>query len=241
VAGPPSTGSDPTAALVALAEEVVLDQPAVEDLLTEAARAAAGGVGLSCGITYVARYGVVTVASSDARADAVDEIQYSAGGGPCLEALHTGAVVRVEDQATDTRWGSYPELAMGAGVRSSVSFPLTVDDRPIGALNVYSTRRGPLPADEEAAALLASAQLTGVLQAVRRLAAGVLRDPAQARQLQERHDVDIATGILMARHGCSDTDAREVLAQRAATQKASLWSVAVRIVSDGEADPGPTS
>lgn len=241
MAGPSSTGSDPTAALVFLAEEVVLDQPAVEHLLNEAARTAAGGVGLSCGITYIARYGAVTVASSDARADAVDEIQYSAGGGPCLEALHTGVVVRVEDQATDTRWGSYRELAMAAGVRSSVSFPLTVDDRPIGALNVYSTRRGPLPADQEAAALMASTQLTGVLQAVRRLAAGLLRDPARARQLQERHDVDIATGILMARHGCSDTDARAVLAERAATQNASIWSVAVEIVAGGGADARPAS
>lgn len=180
-----------------LAEEALFGVPAVDEALIDAAQAAAASVELSCGITYVARYGVVTVASSDARANAVDELQYGAGDGPCLEALRNRVVVRVDDLASESRWGEYPALALRAGVRSSLSYPLVLDDRSVGALNVYSTSAAPWPADQEAAAMLASSQVTGILHAVRRLAAGLLRDPETARDFQDRHERDIAIGMQM--------------------------------------------
>jgi GAF domain-containing protein len=220
-----------------LAEEVVLELPAVEHLLLDAARAAAAGVGLSCGITYVARYGVLTVASSDERANAVDEIQYSTDEGPCLEALRTRTVVRVEDQRADTRWRAYRELAVAAGVRSSLSLPLIVDDRAAGALNVYSTQVGPLPADQEAAAMLAASQVTGVLQAVRRLASGLLADPHAARSVQARHELDIAVGILTVQHSCSDTDARTMLTEQAKDRGVSVAQFAAELIAGGSS-PG---
>jgi GAF domain-containing protein len=226
-----TTGAEPSDALLLLAEEVVLDLPAVEQLLLDAARAAAAGVGLSCGITYVARYGVLTVASSDERANGVDEIQYGADEGPCLEALRTRTVVQVEDQVTDTRWGAYRERAVAAGVRSSLSLPLIVDDRAAGALNVYSTQVGPLPADQEAGAMLAASQVTGVLQAVRRLAAGLLRDPDAVRDVQARHQLDIAVGILMAQHGCTDTDARTMLDEQAKARGMSISQLATELIT----------
>ena len=140
------------------------------------------------------------------------------GDGPCREALRTRTVVRVTDLETETRWGSYRDLAIQAGVRSSLSLPLIVDNDAVGALNVYSTQVGPLPADLEAAALLASRQVTGILHAVRHLAAGLLRHPRAARDLQARHELDIATGILMSERGCSGPEARTILFEQASTQ-----------------------
>lgn len=238
MADPGTTGGEPSDAPLWLAEDVVLDLPAVEQLLLDAARSAAAGVGLSCGITYVARYGVLTVASSDERANTVDEIQYGIDEGPCLEAVRTGSVVRVDDQLADSRWGAYRGLAVAAGVRSSLSLPLIVDDRSVGALNVYSTQFGPLPADQEAAAMLAANQVTGVLQAVRRLAAGLLRDPDAARGVQARHELDIAVGILMVQHSCSDTRARSILTERAKARGVSVSSCAAELIATSGPAPG---
>jgi len=236
MAAPDGSAGAPPESLQLLAEEVVLDLPAVEQLLSQAANAAAAGVGLSCGITYVARYGVITVASSDARANAVDEIQYGAGEGPCLEALRAGEMVRVDDLATEGRWGGYRDLALQAGVRSSVSFPLIVRGRPLGALNVYSTEVGPWPADQEAAAILASSQTTGLLHAVRGLAANLVRDPDAARGIQERHEFDVATGMLMAAHGYGAAQARTALVERAADRGISVALVAQLMATD-QRDP----
>jgi GAF domain-containing protein len=234
-------GSGPPDSLQLLAEEMVLELPAVDELLMDAARAAAAGVGLSCGITYVARYGMVTVASSDEQAYAVDEIQYGTGEGPCLEALRSGVEVRVDDVSAETRWGSYPEMALRAGVRSSLSLPVMVGDRAVGALNVYSSEVGPLTADQEAAAILATSQAGGIVQSVRRTAAELVADPDWARGFQARHDLHIAIGIVMVRYSCGADDAADLLSRRALDEGVTVGEVIARILESGGRNPGPTS
>jgi GAF domain-containing protein len=224
-----------------LAEDLVLELPAVDELLVDAARAAAGGMGLSCGITYVARYGVITVASSDEHAYAVDEIQYGLNVGPCLEALHTRAEVRVDDLRAETRWGGYPQLALRAGMRSSMSLPVLAGDQAaVGALNVYSTNVGPLPADQEAAAILATSQVGGILQSVRRTAAQLVADPDWVREFRARHELDIAVGVLMVQQDCAADEAAELLAQRARDQGSSVADIVARIIDSSGRKPGST-
>jgi GAF domain-containing protein len=213
-----------------LAEELVLALPAVEDALDDVARTAAAIVGRSCGITYVTLYGVLTVASSDSIANAVDELQYGTGDGPCLQALRTGETVRVEDVLTETRWGDYPALAAQAGVRSSLSYPVMVDDVAVGAVNFYSTSAGTWTADSEAAGLLLSFQVAGILGAVRGIAADLIADPSRAQAFAERHELDIACGILMARDGCSNVAARAILVADAARRGVPIHTVVTELL-----------
>jgi GAF domain-containing protein len=233
---PDADGSGSTSRLRTLAEEVVLALPAIEEVLVGAARAASEGIGLSCGITYMSRYGAITVASSDALANAVDEMQYGATDGPCLEAMRTATVVRVDDLQVEERWPPYRHLAVAAGVRSSLSYPLIVDRLAIGALNVYSTAPGPWPADVEAATIVASEQATGALQAVRRFALNVITDPVTARGFQERADQDIVTGMLMVEHSCGEEEARAVLVRRAQAQGVSIRVLVARMIAGAGAD-----
>ena len=95
----------------------------------------------SCGVTMRRDHQAATVASSDEFAMLLGEIQYGRGQGPCLQALRTGERVKVADLATDDRWGEYRLHALAAGVRSSVSLPLTVNDATIGSVNLYSRAR----------------------------------------------------------------------------------------------------
>jgi hypothetical protein len=95
----------------------------------------------SCGVTVRRDQQAATAASSDEFAMLLGEIQYGRGHGPGLQALRTGERVKVPDLATDDRWGEYRLHALAAGVRSSVSLPLTVNDATIGSVNLYSRAR----------------------------------------------------------------------------------------------------
>jgi len=98
------------------------------------------GEGLSCGITLQPNGRPLTVASSDVNAARIDELQYGLGDGPCLTALRTGTPVRIDHLTSDRRWRDCAVRALAHGVRSSLSTPLTAQERPVGALNLYSDR-----------------------------------------------------------------------------------------------------
>ena len=80
-------------------QSLLLTAEGIDDFLTEVAKLAAGVAQppASCGIT-IRRHGQpLTVASSDERAEQVDEVQYGAGTGPCLDSLESGAIIDVPD------------------------------------------------------------------------------------------------------------------------------------------------
>ena len=123
-------------------QQNLLDWPEVVGFLQQlAALCAALLPRTSCGVTMRRDQQAATVASSDEFAMLLGEIQYGRGQGPGLQALRTGERVKVPDLATDDRWGEYRLNALAAGVRSSVSLPLTVNDATIGSVNLYSRAR----------------------------------------------------------------------------------------------------
>ncbi len=87
------------------------------------------------------------MAASGQLAVDVDERQYEAGYGPCLDAVRLGEKVVVTDLAQETRWPAYVPRALEAGVAASVSIPLPIEDRHIGAMNVYTRQTNILDDD----------------------------------------------------------------------------------------------
>ena len=165
----------------------------------------------ACGLTTHRDGQPFTVAHSNELAAQVDEAQYGADEGPCLDALHSGQIVAVDDLATDERWARYRPHALARGVASSLSLPLPVDGQTVGALNLYSTEvrafTGPARTHAEAFAGQCSAALTLIL-----------RQSAQSRVQQQlaaalasRSVIDQAIGILMGQQRCTATEAFELL------------------------------
>jgi ANTAR domain len=76
-------------------QALLLGTETIQDFLTELAGLAilAVGKGLSCGITLQPNGRPLTVASTDALAAQVDEVQYGLDQGPCLHAMRTGTLV----------------------------------------------------------------------------------------------------------------------------------------------------
>ncbi|MEO5680824.1 MAG: GAF domain-containing protein [Acidimicrobiales bacterium] len=171
-------------------------------LVTALTRATVGGAdGVSVSLTRHGR--LTTVAASDETITQMDRDQYSTGEGPCLAAAAEGHWFHVESLAEETRWPHFIPRAVAGGIGSILSTPLIVADRPVGALNIYSTTAGAFgPHDQELAALFASHASTILAEAhVDTTADEAARDLREA--LRTRETIAQAQGIIMGQRGIS--------------------------------------
>jgi GAF domain-containing protein len=214
-------------------QSLLLRTQGVNDFLVELAGLAAGVVEppASCGITVRRDWQPLTVASSDELAEQVDEVQYGADSGPCLQALATGAVIDVPDLGAETRWPEYRAHALEQGVRSSLSLPLAVDGSTVGAMNLYGfTPRAFTSAvrqQTETFAAQAAAGLTLVLRNV--LHAEESEQLEQA--LANRTIIDQALGILMAQQRCTADEAFALLRAQSQNSNRKLREVAADLIT----------
>jgi serine phosphatase RsbU (regulator of sigma subunit) len=118
---------------------------ALVDVVRLAARAVTGCD--AAGISLVGPAGFDTVAATDHTVREVDSAQYRRDDGPCLHAIRVGTLVRVDDFVTEPRWPSVANEAVAAGVRSSLSLPLTADGLTLGGLNMYGLVPGAFGAE----------------------------------------------------------------------------------------------
>lgn len=195
----------------------------------------------SCGITTRHDGPPTTVATSDVRAALVDQVQYDTGTGPCFEALSTGLPVEVADQRYDARWPAYAERSVDLGVRCSLSVPLTIDDRTLGALNVYGYDRPREFGEEEKQRVetFAAQASTALTLAMQRS-----QQEATARQLEtalaSRSVIDQAIGVLMAAEKCDADQAFDLLRQHSQNNNRKLRDVAVDLITRMTGHPPAT-
>jgi GAF domain-containing protein len=177
-----------------------------------------GGKVRSCGVT-------------GPLAAALDERQYEAGFGPCLEAAVTGAPVLIEDTAEETAHRDFAALARRQGVTSVLSVGLPGDDRVTGSLNIYRTAGTPF---DDATIRLAE-QFAGYAAIAARNAAdfagtsdlvGHLRVALQSRAVIEQ-----AKGVLMERHRCTADEAFHLLVAESQRRHRKLRELATELVA----------
>jgi hypothetical protein len=122
------------------------------------------------------------VCASDTVAARIDELQFSLGEGPCVEAFMTGRTVQIADivEVRDSRWPMFAAAARDTPARGMYVFPLHVGAGRLGVLDCYRDTPGPLTADELAGALRAADAAVWALldQAPRRNPTG--NDPTPA-------------------------------------------------------------
>jgi hypothetical protein len=97
-----------------------------------------------------------SLCTSDDVSDLIEELQYTLGEGPCVDAYHHDRVVLEPDLAHPgtLRWFAFTPRAVEAGVRALFAFPLQVGTVRLGALNLYRDGPGPLTDDQHADALV---------------------------------------------------------------------------------------
>lgn len=112
------------------------------------------------GITLMGSDGAarMTMCTSDHVARAIEELQFSLGEGPCVDAFAEDRPVSESDLARVDlgRWPLFAPAALAAGAVAVFGFPLRVGKTRIGTLNLYRDRAGPLSDDQFADALIVS-------------------------------------------------------------------------------------
>src|SRR3954463_5083900 len=163
-------------------------------LATEALGAAMAGLTLN---TDAGR--PKTVIYTDGMVPEIDQAQYDSDCGPCLEAFRTLEIELVPDMATEPRWPEFAEAAARAGITTTLSVPVIVGGRGVGALNFYDPERGRFEGEAAEVATL-YARHAAIIAAYYDRAGGA--DNLQ-RAMESRAEIEQAKGIIMATSGGS--------------------------------------
>ncbi|HEX2575479.1 MAG TPA: GAF and ANTAR domain-containing protein [Aquihabitans sp.] len=172
---------------------------------------------------------------TDPAAREVDEAQYRAERGPCLDAWRLARVVRVDDLGEFER--TYPEFRVAAeanGVGSSLSIPLLAGEVAVGALNLYGAGRAAFSdADESLGVDLAAAMAVVLSNATAYWGAFELSQQLH-QAIASRAAIEQAKGMLMARSpGLSPDGAFDLLRRASQRENTKLHDIADRIVAGG--------
>lgn len=214
---------------------MLLDAEGIEEFLADVAVLAAGTIpaAVACGVTVPATHrSRMLGAASDDVARGLEEIQYEQDDGPCLTAMRGGVVVIVEDVTVERRWPAFARRGRETGIGASMSVPLLVSGRSVGALNLYARRPGSLSgADRERAQQFAEQAAGAVALAIR------MNDrETHARHLEtalsSRSLIDQAIGVIMAQARIDADAAFDVLRVRSQRTNTKLREVAAQIIAE---------
>ncbi|WBC13720.1 ANTAR domain-containing protein [Micromonospora sp. WMMA1998] len=227
----PST--DPGEALAELSR-IRLDEVSLEDVLRRVAELANQTVPGSAHVTVTLAQGGrnSSAACTSDLARQLDEWQYRNERGPCLDAAASAASISLPDLAVEGRWPEWAAHARAAGIGSSLSVGLPIQEAVTGALNMY----GLAPHAFDSAAVR-SAENFAAYAAVA-LANAHLYDSAAtlARQMQEamrsRAVIEQAKGIIMGERRCSADEAFALLSKLSQDSNRRVREVAEALVAN---------
>jgi GAF domain-containing protein len=172
-------------------------------------------VGLSLGLVHEDL--TFTLVATAAEIAAIDAAQYL-DGGPCVEVAAGGELLDldVRDLLDEDRWSLFAHASAAQGIESTLSLQIVRKNEVIGGINLYAARQGAFHGRHESLArALGAAAASAVTDADLGFETRTLARRAP-RTLADLRTVDIAVGMLAARHGTSVEEARLRLAQAAA-------------------------
>ena len=172
-----------------------------------------------------------TVVYTDDRSPSVDQGQYEDDDGPCLEAYREQTLILVEDtRAAAERWPSFSEAAQEQGILSTLSAPLVVGDRGIGALNLYAGKPHAFDDDDSGLVSLLAAQVAIVVANASAYWDAYELSEQLNEAMRTRSTIEQAKGVLMAQSGIGADAAFEVLRKASQRENVKLREIAERIV-----------
>jgi len=173
-----------------------------------------------------------SLGTTDEVSQLIEDLQYTLGEGPCVDAYQQGEVVAEPDLAEPVtrRWLAFTPPTLQAGARAVFAFPLRIGTVRLGTVDFYRDRSGPLSGEQHADALaVAGVAARWALEAQAGAPPGTV-----AEELEGGADfhfvVHNAAGILSVQQGISVTDALIRLRAYAFTRDRPLTEVAQDVV-----------
>jgi hypothetical protein len=173
-----------------------------------------------------------TVAATDGTALQLEELQFSLGEGPCVDASRTGRPVLQPDLArtAQTRWPAFAVGAEAAGLVAVFAFPLRVGGIRLGVLDLYRTTAGVLTDRELADALSFADAATTLLLHLQGRTAGRALPEDSLIVLDDRAEVHQATGVVSVQSAVSLHEALLLLRARAYVEQRPIGELAVDVL-----------
>ena len=173
------------------------------------------------------------LAATDGAARVMEELQFTLGEGPCVEASQQRRPVLQPELARTApqRWPGSAAGALEAGIRAIFAFPLQVGGIRVGVLDLYRDTEGILDDAELAEALaFADAALTILLH----LPTGAGTEdmhPGLVALVQNRAEVHQATGIVSVQAALGLAEALLLLQAHAFVVDRSMLDVARDVIA----------
>jgi hypothetical protein len=201
----------------------------VAALCVETLGVTGGGISV---VTAAGNRGVVC-ATDDISAQ-IEELQFTLGEGPCVDAVAFGAPVLIPDltefdDLVIGRWPAFLEGAGAAGVQAVFALPLRIGAISVGVMDLYRDSPGDLGADELSAALLAADTAALALLHLDGGRDGAFADNVDARSTYQLQ-VHQATGMIQVQADVQTEDAFLLLRARAFATGRPLVEVATDVV-----------
>ncbi|MGV9214032.1 ANTAR domain-containing protein [Micromonospora sp. RB23] len=224
-----------------------LDETSLDDMLGRVAGLARQAVtpARHVSVTLLSGSAGRTAAFTSELAHDLDGWQYELGRGPCLDASTSGDTLSLPDLSAEQRWPAWARRAHAAGVGSSVSIGLPIQESVVGALNVYG---GSANAFDPAAIVVAErfASYAAVAIANAHLFDNAATMAEQMRQaMRSRAVIEQAKGIIMGERRCSPEEAFALLSKVSQDSNLKVREVAEALVAKavrgdagGRTDPG---
>jgi len=224
---------DPRAAFAELSKIMLGEQPlsaTLERVAALAKQTIPGAADVS--VTLLQGGEAASVAFTGPLSVQLDERQYEAGFGPCMDAAVSGRMIAISNTADSPTYPDFGRAAARRGIRHTLSMGLPVARQTIGALNIYATDDTPFDeATQELATAFASYAAVAVANAGVYATTATLAANLQ-RALDSRAVIDQAKGILMARHGLSPDAAFHHLSKQSQVTQRKLRDIAADLVDE---------
>ncbi|MGX5358228.1 ANTAR domain-containing protein [Kocuria sp. KH4] len=235
------TGNAPLASL----QELLLESEDITGFLHTFTAAIAGALSADgeqvwCAVTLLRPKRSTTVAASSPAAEALDEIQFHYGDGPCLTAAREHRMVYVPDTRTDARWPAYGHAAAEAGILSALGVPFELAGEAAAGLDVYADHP---EAFDEAILKVIQGQVAAASTTLR-LAVRMARHRDTETDLKtamaSRTTIDLAVGIIMGQNRCTQEKAFEILRAASSHRNVKLRDLAAELVATVGKGPAST-
>ena len=226
-------------AAVASLVDSVLDDFDVVDLLTELTERCAELLDVAAAGFLLADplQQLRLVAATSEQARELELFQLQADEGPCVDCYRTGEPVSVADlQAAQDRWPQFVPAALEGGFISMHAIPMRAAGIVLGALGLFSTRRGELnDADRLVGQTLAHIACVAILQERPPTPSTVM--PPLRSALVSRVLVEQAKGFLRGTLDVPVEEAFTMLRHYSRAHGEHLTDVARRLMTDKHARP----
>jgi hypothetical protein len=186
------------------------------------------------GVSVMTKEGLRGLAvASDQASERIDELQFSLGEGPCMDAFSSSRPVLEPDLSSggNARWPVYSAAAHAEGVRAVFAFPLQIGAARLGVLDLYRSQTGSLSSKEFSQALtFADVATTMLVDGQEQAPAGAAAE-GLAEAFDYRAEVHQAQGMVMVQAAVSLAEALALLRAYAFAHGRGLSAVARDVVT----------